>query len=181
MQYVTLQQDFLSLWPSFDEPFAWIPSSPGSMSTSSPEPSPTSATDGGRTFSKARDSKFTVEIPSPRLQVVTNGTNGANGTKGAPTTNGNSSLISPLKSPHTRHVQSFSREGILGSAQKARNLSQSSGDRESMVNGLRNQQHSNSDDGVNPLKRRNTDAAIDYPRRRATIAVSGLVTALYVC
>lgn len=29
-----------------------------------------------------------------------------------------------------------------------------------------------SDEGSNPLKRRNTDAGVDYPRRRATIAVS---------
>jgi hypothetical protein len=68
-------------------------------------------------------------------------------------------------------MQSFSREGILGSAQKARGLSQSSGDRESMTNGLQNGRQ-NSDDGINPLKRRSTDAGIDYPRRRATIAVS---------
>lgn len=39
-----------------------------------------------------------------------------------------------------------------------------------MINGLQNKQ--NSDDGINPLKRRSTDAGIDYPRRRATIAVS---------
>jgi hypothetical protein len=106
--------------------------------------------------------KFTIDIPSPRLQLVTNG-NHVNG-------NGNLNSPNPLKSPNARRVQSFSREGILGSAQKARNLSQSSGDRESVTNGL-NQNRQNSDDGINPLKRRSTDAGIDYPRRRATIAV----------
>jgi hypothetical protein len=134
--------------------------------SSSPEPSPTSAVGGGRTFSMSRD-KFNMDIPnSPRLQLNTNG-NHVNGVNG----NGNLNSPNPLKSPNARRVQNFSREGILGSAQKARNLSQSSGDRESMTNGL-NQNRQNSDDGINPLKRRNTDAGIDYPRRRATIAVS---------
>lgn len=111
--------------------------------------------------------KFGIDIPnSPRLQPNTNG-NHVNGVNG----NGNLNSPNPLKSPNARRVQNFSREGILGSAQKARNLSQSSGDRESMTNDL-NQNRQNSDDGINPLKRRNTDAGIDYPRRRATIAVS---------
>jgi len=131
------------------------------MSSSSPDASPTSATGGGRTFSISRD-KFNIDIPSPRLQLITNG-NGING-------NGTLHSPNPLKSPNSRRVQNFSREGILGSAQKARNLSQSSGDRESMTNGVQHRQ--NSDDGINPLKRRSTDAGIDYPRRRATIAVS---------
>lgn len=75
-------------------------------------------------------------------------------------------------------MANFGREGILGSAQKARNLSQSSGDREQIVNGIHGRQPANgvhtngSEDGGNPLKRRSTDAGIDYPRRRATIAVS---------
>ncbi|KAK0111580.1 hypothetical protein ONS95_001929 [Cadophora gregata] len=129
------------------------------MSSSSPDASPTSATGGGRTFSISRD-KFNIDIPSPRLQLITNG-NGVNG-------NGALHSPNPLKSPNSRRVQNFSREGILGSAQKARNLSQSSGDRESMTNGVQHRQ--NSDDGINPLKRRSTDAGIDYPRRRATIA-----------
>jgi hypothetical protein len=35
-------------------------------------------------------------------------------------------------------------------------------------------QNNQSDDGsINPLKRRNTSAEVDYPRRRATIAVCG--------
>ena len=94
--------------------------------------------------------KFSIDVPSPRLQL---------------NTNGNLHSPNPLKSPTSRRMQSFSREGILGSAQKARNLSQSSADRESMVNGLQNKQ--NSDDGINPLKRRSTDAGIDYPRRES--------------
>jgi len=76
-------------------------------------------------------------------------------------------------------MANFGREGgILGSAQKARNLSQSSGDREQIVNGIHGRhpassvQTNGSEDGGNPLKRRSTDAGIDYPRRRATIAVS---------
>jgi len=130
--------------------------------SSSPEASPTTST-SGRTFSISRD-KFTVDIPSPRLQLATNGNGAVNG-------NGTLSSPNPLKSPNNRRMQNFSREGILGSAQKARNLSQSSGDRESMTNGLQSTRQA-SDDGINPLKRRSTDAGIDYPRRRATIAVS---------
>ncbi|KAH8651853.1 hypothetical protein BGZ60DRAFT_533729 [Tricladium varicosporioides] len=125
------------------------------MSNSSPETSPSSTTGGGRHFSMSTD-KFTIDIPSPRLQINTNG----NGPLNSP---------NPLKSPNARRLTGFSREGILGSAQKARNLSQSSGDRESMTNGAQNRQNT-SDDGINPLKRRSTDAGIDYPRRRATIA-----------
>ncbi|KAB5523983.1 hypothetical protein GE09DRAFT_486061 [Coniochaeta sp. 2T2.1] len=95
---------------------------------------------------------FQMEIPSPNL----NSTNGGNALK-SPTS---------LKSDRT---PSFSREGILGSAQKARNLSQSSDNRpETLSNGMQNSQ---SDEGsINPLKRRNTSAEVDYPRRRATIA-----------
>lgn len=139
---------------------------PGSMSSSSPEASPTSATGGGRHFPMSRD-KFSIDIPTPHLQLVTNGAINGN-------SNGNLHSPNPLKSPTNRRMQSFSREGILGSAQKARNLSQSSGDRESMINGLKQ----NSDDGINPLKRRSTDAGIDYPRRRATIAVRTCPTIL---
>ncbi|KAK4193769.1 hypothetical protein QBC35DRAFT_371794 [Podospora australis] len=93
---------------------------------------------------------FTVEIPSPQLLASTNGVN-------------------TLKSPNSLkagRTPSFSREGILGSAQKARNLSQSSDNRPES-NGM---QKAPSDEGINPLKRRNTDAGVDYPRRRATIA-----------
>jgi hypothetical protein len=130
------------------------------MSSSSPEGSPSSATGGGRQqFPMSRD-KFQIDLPENHLTLITNGNGQVNGNLNSP---------NPLKSPNARRVASFSREGILGSAQKARNLSQSSGDRESMINGIQNIQ--NSDDGINPLKRRSTDAGIDYPRRRATIAV----------
>lgn len=105
--------------------------------------------------------QFSIDVPMPHLTLATNG-HGSNGSHNSP---------NPVKSPNTRRVAHFSREGILGSAQKARNLSQSSGERESMTNGLQNGNVQNSDDGINPLKRRSTDAAIDYPRRRATIAV----------
>lgn len=108
--------------------------------------------------------QFNMDVPSPRLQILTSGHG-----------NGNGNLHSPssMQSPNARRLANkFSREGILGSAQKARNLSQSSGDRESMTNGVQNQIQQASDDGINPLKRRSTDAGLDYPRRRATIAVS---------
>jgi hypothetical protein len=106
---------------------------------------------------------FSIEIPSPQLLASSNGMH---------------SLKSPtsLKSART---PSFSREGILGSAQKARNLSQSSENRpEHVSNGL---QKASSDEGVNPLKRRNTDATVDYPRRRATIAVSDTMLHSFSC
>lgn len=98
---------------------------------------------------------FSIEIPSPLPQLATS-------------TNGVNSLKSPTALKSARNP-SFSREGILGSAQKARNLSQSSDNRPDTVsNGI---QKASSDEGINPLKRRNTDAGVDYPRRRATIAV----------
>lgn len=102
--------------------------------------------------------QFSIEVPHPHLAL---------------TTSGNPALNSPnqAKTPNARRVAHFSREGILGSAQKARNLSQSSGERESMTNGLQNGNRQNSEDGGNPLKRANTDGGVDYPRRRATIAV----------
>jgi len=96
---------------------------------------------------------FGIDIPSPQLTM-------GNG-------------VGALKSPtiiKTQHNPGFTREGILGAAQKARNMSQSSSEtRPSEANGL---QKVSSDEGMNPLKRRNTDAGVDYPRRRATIAVS---------
>jgi hypothetical protein len=129
------------------------------MSNSSAENSPISTSGGGRHFSMSANDKFTIDVPSPRLQL---------------NTTGNLTSPNPLKSPTARRIAGFSREGILGSAQKARNLSQSSADRESMTNGNQNRQAS--DDGINPHKRRSTDAGVDYPRRRATIAVSTLTT-----
>lgn len=80
--------------------------------------------------------------------------------------------IHPLKSPaslKTQRTPSFSRDGLIGSAHKARNMSQSSDHRpDALTNGVHKP---SSDEGSNPLKRRNTDAGVDYPRRRATIAV----------
>jgi hypothetical protein len=125
------------------------------MSNSSRDNSPAaSETMQGKHYQMSRDN-FAIDLPpSPHLSATSNGV-----------------IKSPnaLKSPTDRRGLSFSREGILGSAQKARNLSQSSGDRDSTTNGMQNRK--DSDDGINPLKRRNTDAGSDYPRRRATIAV----------
>lgn len=127
------------------------------MSPSSTGDSPHSASGGTasavRPYPIPSRENFTIEVPS---QQLTSGTNGTNAIK-SPTS---------LKGART---PSFSREGILGSAQKARNLSQSSENRpDAGQNGTKQEP---SDDGSNPLKRRNTDAGVDYPRRRATIAV----------
>ncbi|KLU82655.1 C6 zinc finger domain-containing protein [Magnaporthiopsis poae ATCC 64411] len=97
---------------------------------------------------QARGDGFTIEIPSPQLNAV------------------NNALKSP-NSSKTQRTPSFSRDGILGSVQKVRNMSQSSENHSSETNGM---QKVPSDEGINPLKRRNTDAGVDYPRRRATIA-----------
>lgn len=102
---------------------------------------------------------FTIEIPPPQHIIAS-----SNG-------------VHALKSPSTlksARPPNFSREGILGSAQKARNLSQSSDNRpDSVSNDIKTQ---SGDEGMNPLKRRNTgaDTGVDYPRRRATIAVGAL-------
>ncbi|TVY75549.1 hypothetical protein LSUE1_G008665 [Lachnellula suecica] len=141
------------------------------MSNSSPDASPISAASGRHFSMSMSKDQFLIDIPSsPRLHILTNGHLNGNGVLTSP---------NPLKSPSNRRLQHFSREGILGSAQKARNLSQSSVDRESiresMTNAIQSQnqiqsRQAVSDDGINPLKRRNTDAGVDYPRRRATIA-----------
>ena len=87
-------------------------------------------------------------------------------------TNGTNPLKSPTSIKSAR-TPSFSREGILGSAQKARNLSQTSEPRsETALNGS---MKPGADDDSNPLKRRATDNGVDYPRRRATIAVRSLI------
>jgi hypothetical protein len=100
-----------------------------------------------------RDS-FSIEVPAPQL-----GANGAGGGLKSPTA---------LK---TQRTPSFSRDGILGAAQKARNMSASSSEhRPSEGNGLKLQVNSD-EETINPLKRRNTESGVDYPRRRATIAV----------
>lgn len=123
------------------------------MSPSSTGDSPLSAgaaSNSGRPFPLPSRETFSIDTSGSHLGA---------------TTNGNS-----LKSPTASKIQrtSFSKDGILGAAQKARNLSQSSESRsEQLANGL---QKAPSDDGINPLKRRNTEATVDYPRRRATIA-----------
>lgn len=120
------------------------------MSYSSRETSPISATNMSQ-FNLTSD-KFSIELPSPLHS------NPASDPLASP----------PLKSPTGRRAQAFGKDGVLGSARKTRNLSQSSADRDSIA-GLPNGH--NSDDGHNPLKRRSADAGMDYPRRRATIAV----------
>lgn len=111
-----------------------------------------------------------IGIPSPQLAAAMS--NGVNGLKSPRS----------LKSART---SSFGRDGILSTststststttttttAQKARHLSQSSENRLDNLGAHLKQVPSEDDDGVNPLKRRNTDAGVDYPRRRATIAV----------
>ncbi|KAJ4138301.1 hypothetical protein NW768_002123 [Fusarium equiseti] len=78
------------------------------------------------------------------------------------------SLKSPVSYKNQR-TPSFSREAMLSTSQKARHLSQSSDNTrpDNMSNGA---QKVSSDEGSNPLKRRNTETGVDYPRRRATIA-----------
>jgi hypothetical protein len=148
-----------------------LPSGVKAMSSSSHDGSPISATGGGsRHFSMSRD-KFQIDIPEKHLTLITNG-NGDGHLNG-----GNLPSPSPLRSPNDRRAAGFSHEGALESAQKARNLSQSSGDQEYATNGIQNKQHS--DDGTNPLKRRSADAGLDYPRRRATIAVRKSSLALH--
>lgn len=96
---------------------------------------------------------FSIDMPTPGRTTTTNGSSG-------------------LKSPTTVKSQrqaSFSRERILGSVQKARDTSQSSENRPESISSLM-QQKDDSEESLNPLKRRNTDVGVDYPRRRATIA-----------
>lgn len=127
------------------------------MSPSSTGDSPMSAgaaSASGRPFPLPSRDTFSIDVSSPQLNAI----------------NG-SSLKSPTGLKPQRNP-SFSREGILGSAQKARNLSQATEQSSSSTLGANGIQKSPSDEGsINPLKRRNTDATVDYPRRRATIAV----------
>lgn len=101
----------------------------------------------------SRDS-FSIDVTSSTLTTIPNGAAG---------------IRSPthLKSQRT---PSFSRDAIMGSASKPRHLSQSS---DSIQNGNPSTTKAGSDEDSNPLKRRNTDVGVDYPRRRATIAVGG--------
>lgn len=130
------------------------PSSTGDSPHSATTATTVTAASSVRPFQVPSKDNFSIDIPASALT----------------TTNGNGSSRPALKSPSiakTKRQASFSREGILGSAQLASNMSQSSENRlESIA-----MQNEGSDDGVNPLKRRNTDAGLDYPRRRATIAV----------
>lgn len=127
------------------------------MSPSSTGDSPMSvgaSSSSGRPFPLPSRDTFSIDISSPQLNAI-------NGSSVKSPTG-----LKPLRNP------SFSREGILGSAQKARNLSQASDQQGSGIIGTNGLQKSPSDEGsINPLKRRNTDATVDYPRRRATIAV----------
>lgn len=127
------------------------------MSPSSTGDSPRSATTAatvGR-FSLPTQGSFSIDLQGAPLSSASNGS------------------VNTIKSPATikQRAASFSREGILGAAQKARNLSQTSDTRPDIMSGS-NQAKTPSDEGsINPLKRRNPDSSVDYPRRRATIAV----------
>ncbi|KAI1420930.1 hypothetical protein F5Y12DRAFT_80865 [Xylaria sp. FL1777] len=112
------------------------------------------ASSSGRPFPLPTRDTFSIDVASPQLNAV----------------NGSSVVKSPTGIKPQRNP-SFTREGILGSAQKARNLSQASEQPGSGALGTNGMQKTPSDEGsINPLKRRNTDATVDYPRRRATIA-----------
>jgi hypothetical protein len=119
----------------------------------SPRSATVTATAATARFPVPSRDTFSIDVPTSALAAVANGAANA------------------LKSPtavKSQRKASFSREGILGAAQKARHLSQSS---ETRPDGFANgSQRAPSDEGSNPLKRRNTETAVDYPRRRATIA-----------
>ncbi|EKJ74923.1 hypothetical protein NXS19_008630 [Fusarium pseudograminearum] len=95
----------------------------------------------------ARDS-FALDLPMSSLATMS----------------ADASLKSPISYKNQR-TPSFS----MVTSQKARHLSQSSDNNrpDNMSNGG---QKVSSDEGSNPLKRRNTETGVDYPRRRATIA-----------
>ncbi|CAG7563937.1 unnamed protein product [Fusarium equiseti] len=102
----------------------------------------------------ARDT-FSLELPISSMSSLA-------------TMSADTSLKSPVTYKNQR-TPSFSREAMLSTSQKARHLSQSSDNTrpDNMSNGA---QKVSSDEGSNPLKRRNTETGVDYPRRRATIA-----------
>ena len=123
------------------------------------------ASSSGRPFPLPSRDTFSIDVSSPQLNAI----------------NGSSVVKSPTGIKPQRNP-SFSREGILGSAQKARNLSQATEQSGSVTVGTNGLQKSPSDEGsINPLKRRNTDATVDYPRRRATIAVGSSKTWRFAC
>jgi hypothetical protein len=132
------------------------------MSPSSTGDSPVSASGtSARQFPVPSRDTFSIDLSASTLGGVNGAVNGI--------ANGSAGVRSPtnLKSQRT---PSFSREGIMSAVQK-RHLSQSS---DSIPNGNPTGK-TGSDEDSNPLKRRNTDAGVDYPRRRATIAVSRLL------
>lgn len=128
------------------------------MSPSSTGDSPHSATgtvtttaSTARPFSMPGRGNFSIDMPTPAITAK----------------NGTGSIKSPAATKAQRQA-SFSRDRVLGSAQKARDTSQSLENRQDSISNL--MQKDDSEESVNPLKRRNTDAGVDYPRRRATIA-----------
>jgi hypothetical protein len=122
------------------------PSSTGDSSLATPNVS-------ARQYGVPSRDNFSVDITSATLAALPNG------------------VSSGIRSPtniKSQRTPSFSREGVMGGAsQKPRHLSQSSDNLN--TNGV--PPNPPSDEGSNPLKRRNTDVGVDYPRRRATIAV----------
>ena len=111
----------------------------------------TTAPSTARPFPAPSRSTFLIDMPTPVMS----------------TTNGTGSLKSPTTMKNQRQA-SFSRDRILGAAHKARDTSQPSENRpDSVSNSILKD---DSEESTNPLKRRNTDAGVDYPRRRATIA-----------
>ncbi|KAF5008366.1 hypothetical protein FDECE_5350 [Fusarium decemcellulare] len=122
------------------------------MSPSSTGESPHSASvASARPFAVPSRDSFTLDISPATLTVMSNEVG----------------IKSPVNYKNQR-TPSFSRDGMLSASQKPRHLSQSSDNRpENMTNGA---QKVSSDEGSNPLKRRNTESGVDYPRRRATIA-----------
>lgn len=138
------------------------------MSPSSTGDSPRSATATATSrFPMPTRDSFTIDVPAGALSSVTNG------------------AVNSIKSPtaiKTQRAASFSREGILGAAQKARNLSQPNDTRsDSLLGGNHKGQQSDDGSSSNPLKRRNPDSTPDYPRRRATIAVRPGPTNIAFC
>ncbi|CEI69153.1 hypothetical protein FVEN_g4086 [Fusarium venenatum] len=105
-----------------------------------------------RPFTVPTRDSFSLELPMSSLATMS----------------ADASLKSPISYKNQR-TPSFSRDAMMGTSQKARHLSQSSDNNrpDNMSNGG---QKVSSDEGSNPLKRRNTETGVDYPRRRATIA-----------
>jgi hypothetical protein len=168
-----------------------------SMSPSSTSDSPHSATatmttpaaaaNVVRPYPPLPNRDFTVEIP-PQMPPGPNGANtlkSPTSLKSAATANAAvANAAAAAAAAAATRPPSFSREGILGAAQKTRNLSQPADNRpEAIANGIPKPATTTTttttttpttEESINPLKRRNTDATVDYPRRRATIAVGEL-------